>query len=228
MKRPWSEADEARLRDLYGTMPAEAVAKLLQRSAQAVTTKASALGLAKKAPWTTQDDDLLRAMYPSAAMADIAAATGRTTQAVRGRANLLGMKRVDSPDRIERGRRHSQFMRERRAGGYRNSTCLPLWSIRQHGGRWLIKAKETGHASEDWQEVHRFIWEFLNGPIPADHVVVFRDRDNSNLHPDNLELISNAAKMLRHSIARYPREYHRTAVTLGRFKAKLKRLEEAQ
>lgn len=228
MKRPWSDADEARLRELYGTMPAEEIAEQLQRSHLAVLSKASLLGLAKKLPWTAQQDDLLRELYPSAAMAEIEEATGRTAQALRGRAGVLGLKRIDSPDRIERGRRHSQFMVERRANGYRNSTCLPLWTIRNHGGRWLIKAQETGNSSQDWQEVHRFIWEFLHSPIPQGHVVVFRDRDSSNLHPDNLELISVGAKMLRHSIARYPREYHRTAVTLGRFKAKLKRLEEAK
>ena len=41
-----------------------------------------------------------------------------------------------------------------------------------------------------WQLKHRYIWEQVNGEIPAGHIVVFRDNDRTNVVMSNLMLIT--------------------------------------
>lgn len=42
---------------------------------------------------------------------------------------------------------------------------------------------------------HRLIWERLNGPIPDDSVVIFKDGDKRNFAPSNLALITKAERL---------------------------------
>lgn len=41
-----------------------------------------------------------------------------------------------------------------------------------------------------WRLKHQVVWESQNGKIPEDSVVIFTDGDKSNLHIDNLTLIT--------------------------------------
>ncbi|CDF86369.1 conserved hypothetical protein [Pseudomonas knackmussii B13] len=224
MKKRWLPADDERLRELYGTQSAEEVAELLGRTLSAVVSRASSLGLGKR-PWTKADEDQLREIYPRSDMADICRITGRTTTALRARAAILGIKRVDSPNRRLANQRHSEYLRRCREEGFRNSTTAPIGAEAVHGGKLYRKVADTGDSHQDWKLMHRVIWEEVNGPIPEGNLVVFRDGNTKNLTIENLELITKAERMRRHSIARYPREIHSAAVALGFFRAKLKRLE---
>ena len=224
MKKRWLPADDARLRELYGTKGADEVAHDLGRTLSAVVSRASFLGLGKR-PWTPEDEDQLRELYPHEDMADICRITQRTATALRARAAILGVKRVDSPNRKAAHRAHSEHMKTKRARGYRNSTAVPIGTESMQGGKLFRKVSDTGE-TRDWKLAHRLVWEELHGPIPAGHIIVFRDGNSQNLEPSNLEMITEAERMRRHSIVRYPREIHSAAVTLGFFKAKLKRLEK--
>ena len=59
-------------------------------------------------------------------------------------------------------------------------------------------------ADNDWRLKHRVVYENLNGPIPADHIVVFKDNNLTNFDINNLLLISKADNMLRNTIHQYP------------------------
>jgi hypothetical protein len=59
-------------------------------------------------------------------------------------------------------------------------------------------------ADNDWRLKHRVIWEQVNGPIPKDYIVVFKDKNLLNFDINNLELISKADNMLRNTIHQYP------------------------
>jgi hypothetical protein len=59
-------------------------------------------------------------------------------------------------------------------------------------------------ADNDWRLKHRVIYENVNGPIPADHLVVFKDNNLLNFDINNLELISKSENMLRNTIHQYP------------------------
>lgn len=45
---------------------------------------------------------------------------------------------------------------------------------------------------DQWEFDHRLIWEKENGPIPEDHVIIFKDRNHDNLKIENLACISKA------------------------------------
>ncbi|CAB4148736.1 HNH nuclease [uncultured Caudovirales phage] len=59
-------------------------------------------------------------------------------------------------------------------------------------------------ADNDWRLKHRVVWEQVNGPIPADHIVVFKDNNLLNFDINNLLLISKAENMLRNTLHQYP------------------------
>ncbi|GBU21050.1 hypothetical protein R80B4_00939 [Fibrobacteres bacterium R8-0-B4] len=52
-------------------------------------------------------------------------------------------------------------------------------------------AVKIGEPNE-WLPLHRAIWEFINGPVPAGCMVIFGDRDKYNLSPSNLVCVTAA------------------------------------
>lgn len=176
--------------------------------------------------WTSECDAKLRAMYADSQMAEICSVLNRSVSAVRGRASKLGLLRTNSPDIRERSLRHSKRMLNKRKNGYRNTTRAEVGEVRLQGGRPMCKVSDTGDASVDWMPAARAAWIAVNGPIPPGHNVICKDGDRSNTAGDNLELITVQEKIARNSIARYPLIYQRAAQDLGRFLAKLKRLEK--
>jgi hypothetical protein len=76
-----------------------------------------------------------------------------------------------------------------------------------------------------WVLTHRLVWESINGPIPKDHVVRFKDGNNLNLDIENLECIPKTENAIRNSIHRFPGEMQ----TVIRLKSKLnKQLKQKQ
>jgi hypothetical protein len=73
-------------------------------------------------------------------------------------------------------------------------------------GAISIRADKTGRpykyiriAKSKWVLLQVHYWEKINGPIPAGHVVAFKDGNSMNCDPANLELISRKQNMLRNS-----------------------------
>jgi len=59
-------------------------------------------------------------------------------------------------------------------------------------------------ADNDWRLKHRVIWKQVNGAIPADHIVVFKDNNQQNFDINNLELITKVENMQRNTLHQYP------------------------
>jgi hypothetical protein len=59
-------------------------------------------------------------------------------------------------------------------------------------------------ADNDWRLKHRVLYENVNGPIPDDYMVVFKDNNQQNFDINNLVLITKADNMLRNTIHQYP------------------------
>lgn len=80
-----------------------------------------------------------------------------------------------------------------------------------------------------WQFVHRMVWEQHFGPIPAGHVVAFRDGDKANRAPENLVLLSRAENAVRNrhliQLAETP-EQHRAVIALAKLKTEISRREK--
>src|ERR1700743_1887372 len=75
--------------------------------------------------------------------------------------------------------------------GYRSKSWVPIGTERVTSMGYLQrKVTDTGRAADDWVAVHVLNWEAENGPIPAGHLLAFRDGDKTNVDVANLELIS--------------------------------------
>jgi len=195
--------------------------------------------------WTPEEDALLTQIYADHKLEDIAAKMGRGISSVANRRQKLGLKRTpEQQARIGNGQfkkghktwnkgkshrpegsRATQF----KPGDKPSNTWRPIGAERMtKDGVVIRKVSDTGHKWKDWRPVQVIEWERYNGPLPDGHIVVFKDRDRTNLAPDNLEAITRAENMRRNSIDRYPPEYRQAAITLGWFKRKLNRIEEQQ
>lgn len=83
----WSADDLRILKELYGKMPVSSLATQLQRTSQAIETKASRLNLRRKKPWSEAEDKLV--LDPANKPAALAKLLGRGIDAVRHRKRKL-------------------------------------------------------------------------------------------------------------------------------------------
>lgn len=64
----------------------------------------------------------------------------------------------------------------------------------------------AGRGGQRWKAVHRLLWVERHGPVPAGHVVVFRNGDKTDLRLENLECVSRREQMARNTVHNYPKE----------------------
>jgi endogenous inhibitor of DNA gyrase (YacG/DUF329 family) len=60
------------------------------------------------------------------------------------------------------------------------------------------------------KRLHRVVWEFHNGPVPAGHHVHHRDHDRANNQPENLEALPGREHIKKHPLKPNP-EYIKRA-----------------
>lgn len=70
--------------------------------------------------------------------------------------------------------------------------------------------------------LHRHIWEQQNGPIPAGHVVTFKNGNTSDFRIENLELITHKQNMLRNTRHNYPLDLQHAIIALNKLKKTIK------
>ena len=93
--------------------------------------------------------------------------------------------------------------------GNRPHTWQPIGTERiTKDGYLQRKVTDTGSSKDDFVEVHRLIFEEVNGIIPAGHIVIFIDGDKTNITPENLELVSRSvhATRCKYNYYSYPLE----------------------
>lgn len=68
-----------------------------------------------------------------------------------------------------------------------------------------------------WKMKHVLVWEEANGPIPKGHVVIFGDGNQSNIHLENLILVSRKQLLVlnRHNLIQKDAELTKTGVILA-------------
>ena len=93
--------------------------------------------------------------------------------------------------------------------GNKPHTWQPIGTERiTRDGYLQRKVTDTGSSKDDFVEVHRLIWEEVNGIIPAGNIVIFIDGDKTNITPENLELVSRSvhATRCKYNYYSYPLE----------------------
>lgn len=201
VKKPWTEADLAKLRHLYPDNTGQSVATALGRGIKSVYGKAHELDLKKSAEFFSAD------------------ASGRVTRGKQHPAMVASQfKKGLVPWNAGRagwqagGRaKETQF----KPGG-KPHTTLPVGSYRlctdSQSGRKVLEQKFSeapGGNHKRWAPVSRLVWEAAHGPVPKGHIVVFKPGTFTTVLEeitlDKLECISRADNARRnHSSNKSP------------------------
>lgn len=87
--------------------------------------------------------------------------------------------------------------------GYTPCNSRPIGSTRiDSQGNIVVKIAEP----RVWILLHKKIWEDANGPIPDDHIIVYKDGNKMNCQLDNLLLMSRRDHMLKNTVHNLPPE----------------------
>jgi hypothetical protein len=200
----------------------------------------------------------MRERYATEPTRTLAAQLGRTDRAVYMRADFLGLKKsvdlvraVNAANVREAGVAHrfkpghstwnkgvswtaggrsaeTRFVKGARHGAAAMN-LQPIGTERVNkDGITIRKVADTGCKRVDWRPVHVLLWEQHNGPVPAGHIVVFKDRNAENVTIENLDCITRAENMRRNSHHnRYPKEVSRLIQLRGALNRKINTLERA-
>lgn len=73
-----------------------------------------------------------------------------------------------------------------------------------------------------YQHLHRYLWEREHGPVPPGHRIIFKDGNQGNCVIENLEMVTDQEAMRRNSILRYPREIADAMRLIGKLNQTIK------
>lgn len=198
MRKPWTPAEDRSLTRLYATLSAAECAAKLDRTEKAVQQRVNTLGLSKSAEWIAERT---RTRW----------AEGRHDNSLAGLARGRGWnKGIKGSTGTHENCRATQF-KKGHLSGVAAERVQPIGALRIADGQLQRKVNNGQPFMRRWVAVQRLVWEATHGPVPAGHVVVFRDgrvrTDEAEITLDKLELISRAENMRRNSYhTRYPKE----------------------
>jgi hypothetical protein len=139
-----------------------------------------------------------------------------------------GVKGYDSG-----GRSHETRFKKGTRNGHAAKNWMPIGSYRINDDGYLErKVSDTGYPPRDWQSAHRLVWIAANGPIPAGHVVRFKDGRHTTevekITIDALECITLAENMRRNSFCNnYPPEMVKLIQTRGHMNRMINKRQRA-
>lgn len=224
VRRPWTAEEREKLAAIYPSLPSKEVARQLGREIGAVYRQAAKLGVAKSQEFLDSPaSNRLR--------------KGETRPGAEKSQFPKGHKPWNAGLRLEgwtRGRMaETQFKKGSRSGRAAKN-WKPIGTIAADSDGYLrIKVREAAHGKEHtgygntkvWPLLHRYRWEQANGPIPAGHIVTFKDGDRSNCSLENLALMSMADNARRNQMwTKMPRELAEAIQLNGALKRQVRRL----
>jgi hypothetical protein len=213
VRRRWSEDDDALLRDYYPIVPTDILAIALRRKIGAVYQRAQNLGIRKSPEFLASP------------------LSGRTGHDDRGRSGQFRKgHRTWNKDRKgwqAGGRSKETQFKPGTLNGRAAQLHQPIGTERvNRDGYRERKIRDDGPPQHRWRAVHLLVWEESHGPLPKGHAVVFRNGDKSDIHLENLELVSRAELMRRNTRHRYPEEINRAIAAKAALTRRINRLEK--
>lgn len=180
--------------------------------------------------WTEKEINFLQDNYSDMHSIDIATILNRPLGGIYGKAYTMGLKKSKEyliamgereAKKLSEFSKNYQFKKGNVPYNYGQKMSSILYekckktmfkkgrkshNTRQEGEESKSKDGYTyvKIADNDWRLKHRVVYENVNGPIPADHIVVFKDNNLTNFDINNLELISKSENMLRNTLHQYP------------------------
>lgn len=185
-RRPWTEAEERLLVELYLDTPMPELIQRLGREDKAIYNKAKSMGLKRSAEYLASEHACrLRKGDNVGAEHRFKPGNAAWNKGMKG---------------LQIGGQATRFPK-----GHRPHTWVPIGTEQVRDGYLWRKVTDNG-GRFDWKQVHVMLWEQHHGPVPKGLILVFRDRNKQNIQLDNLELITRAENCRRNSIHRYPPE----------------------
>src|SRR4029077_5039769 len=200
---PWPREQLRLLREHYPHRPTRECVPLCGHSVSSIYAHAGSLGLHKTAAFL-------------ASLASGIMIKGTT----RGAEHRFPKGHVPANKGTRRPGWHTGRMRETqfKKGQFpfnRDPGFYVLGALRVNADGYIDMRVSFEPGAKGWRALHRILWEDRHGPIPRDHVVVFRNRDPLDCWYDNLELISRAELCRRNSVHNLPAPLKRTIHALG-------------
>lgn len=186
----WTPAQVAALVEAYADYPSKDIAKAIGCSLATVYSKATKLGLRKSEAFRVS---------PAACRLRRGDNVGADHRFKLGQASWNKGLKLPGHGAPE------TFFKPGTRNGRAAALYQPIGSERMtNDGYRQRKVNDDLPLQARWKFVHIIVWEETNGPVPPKHVVVFRDRDRSNIDIANLELISRRDLMARNTIHNLP------------------------
>lgn len=182
--------------------------------------------------WTPEEEALLRRAYANTPTRELAARLGLTIRQVYNKTRLLGLKKsaryrktrhAGCPQPGERRARATEFKpgqaphnkgkafnpggrsaETRFKAGCRPANTVPVGTVVTDSYGYLKQKIADSRGRFGWRFLHHLVWEAAHGPLPAGHIIMFKDGDRRNVALDNLACISQSDNMRRNTIQRYP------------------------
>lgn len=183
--------------------------------------------------WTQNEIEILHDLYPHVYTVEITKYVNHSLTSIYQKAYEFGLKKSDEFNAMKKEQEgnllrivgvNNRFVKGQCA--HNKGRKMPDHVKQKVSKTWFKKGqnpsntKYDGHERIDskdgyvlirvekgkYQLKQRVIWENHNGPIPANHVIIFKDGDKYNFDINNLECISSKENMLRNTIQRYPEE----------------------
>lgn len=152
--------------------------------------------------WTVDEDNFLQDNYEIMSAKEIGIKLNRTLLSVKSRLLRLGITKSKKALKAIRSKPNSGQFRKGRVADH----GLPIGSItkwRHTKGEFFLWIKlrdnDTVNSLENWKMLHLHVWEVSHGPVPAGHLITFKDGDRLNCELTNLEMISQQEIMKRNS-----------------------------
>lgn len=193
--------------------------------------------LGPRATWTEEQLELLRTFYPRFKTEDVAFMVGHPLQTTYRKASSLGLKKAEEflssghagrldgirggASRFPTGHRPwNKGVKGLQTGGTATrfkagqlpANTLPIGSTKFDKSGVLLQkvSNNSGNNSARWRAVHELVWTRANGPVPAKHIVVFKQGMRTNVLEeitiDRVECISLAENMKRNTRHNLPPE----------------------
>jgi len=192
-------------------------------------------------PWTDYEDRVLRHLYAHQPNEVIGKHLGRSRKAVGLRARKLGLRKPEYMNTgcFQKGQtpwnKGMNYVAGGRSGlkrfkpGNRPHTWVPVGTeVTDKEGYLKRKIRDDapkGQSRKNWKYVHVLLWEEHHGPVPRGHIVVFRNKDKTDIRIENLECITKRENMQRNTAQRYGPEVFQVIQLRGALNRKIRNME---
>lgn len=219
IRRPWTDVEIARLRELYPDTPSHVIARELGRPLHHIYNRAQVLGLAKSEAYLAS---------PHACRLRRGDNVGARSRFQKG--HVPANKGLRRPGWFSGRMQETQFKKGMRSG-VAAQNWMPVGAERDIDGYRYTKISDVPNVpySRNWRPTHVLLWEKHYGTVPPGYALKFIDGDRANVALGNLCLVSRAdLGRLNVMWNRYPRELCEVIQLRGAVRRRIRRKQREE